>query len=234
MSKRWLALLLFGVWIGTGGVAHAAFNTPASIDFGNVVVNQSSTMNTTLSATGGTNVVVTVVFEAGGDCSQFVIVSPTAPVRVNSSTSPTVMVRFTPTSTGIKNCTIDVNDNSNGNMLANFTATGTGINPPAISVDNSALAFGNVDMVGSGTSTAQSVTATNTGDATLNISSATFTTGGLDYIIVSGPSTAALAHNATATWSIACKPSVQGPHNGTFTIASNASNTPTLDVALTC
>src|SRR5215510_192679 len=213
MSKRWLALLLFGVWIGTGGVAHAAFNTPASIDFGNVVVNQSSTMNTTLSATGGTNVVVTVVFEAGGDCSQFVIVSPTAPVRVNSSTSPTVMVKFTPTSTGIKNCTIDVNDDSNGNLIATFTATGTGTTPQAISVDRNALAFGHVDV--STPSTAQSVTVTNTGDATLTISSATFTAGGSDYVIVTGPTTTTtLAHNATATWTIACKPSAQGPRPG--------------------
>jgi hypothetical protein len=233
MSKRWLALLLFGVWIGGGGVAHAMLSeSPGTLAFGNVVLLQAPTKNATLSANGGTDVMVTVALEASGDCSQFLIVSPTMAVPVNSSTSQTIVVQFKPTSAGAKTCTIDYDD---GTTVRTFTATGTGLTPTTIAVSPNPptpLAFGNVDLPT--TSAAQSLTATNTGDAALTIASGTFTTGASDYTIVTAPSSTVLAPNQTATWTIACHPSTRDARPGTFEITSDATNTPTVDVPLTC
>src|ERR1043166_1638029 len=100
MTKRWLGLLLFGVWLGGSGVAHAAFNPPPTLDFGNVTVNASSTQSTTMSATGGTDVTVTVVLHGGNDCGEFQVVSPLVPVRVRNGQDQTIQIKFAPVSPG--------------------------------------------------------------------------------------------------------------------------------------
>ena len=53
MSTRWIRLLLLVVWIGGGGIAHAAANidvtpdTPQPIDLGSTRVNNAVTIHTT-------------------------------------------------------------------------------------------------------------------------------------------------------------------------------------------
>src|SRR5262245_24340260 len=106
MSKRWLGLLLLGFWIGSSGAAHAALNVSVDpVDFLNVIVNESSTKNTVLSANGGTNVTVTVELPTTTDCMQFQIVAPTMAVPVNMTTPQTVMVKFAPLLLGDRTCT---------------------------------------------------------------------------------------------------------------------------------
>jgi hypothetical protein len=230
MSKRWLGLLLLVVWIGGSGVGHAAVTAaPDPLAIGAVPVGQSGTANGILSASP--NVTIETFDLSAAGCSEF-RVTTAVPLMVGSGGKP-VTVELTPTSTGAKTCTITARDAVNA-VLGTFTATGTGT-APQISVAPATLALAFATTEVGRTSTAQTVTATNTGNIPLTISSTTLAAGAADYTIVTGQTgSQSIAPGANATWSIACKPSAQGARPGTFRIASDSTTGATTDVALTC
>ncbi|HEX8111790.1 MAG TPA: choice-of-anchor D domain-containing protein, partial [Kofleriaceae bacterium] len=216
MSKRWLGLLLCGVWL-TGGVAHAMI-TPADnpLDLGNVVVGQSTTADTSLSADVNTTN-VTVVVHGGAQCAEFSIVTPTGPVDIAMGNHVTVTVKLAPTSPGSKSCVIDAKQ---GSMVrASFTATGTAVvGAPAIRVDL-APTFTATEV---GKSSTAQLKLTNSGTAPLTINTtSTGLTSGTDFLVTGGP-TAALAVGEQTTWDITCKPTTFGPRTDTFKIVSDA------------
>jgi len=89
------------------------------------------------------------------------------------------------------------------------------------------VAFGNVGM---GKTATQSLTVTNTGTAAVNVSSSSIT--GAGYALASGSPSGSLAVGQSVTVQIAFAPQATGSANGSFTVASDASNSP-LSVALT-
>jgi hypothetical protein len=126
MSKRWLGLLFFGVWIGGSGVAHAAITAnPSTISIGTVTVAQSKSGTTNLSA--NPDVTITAFDMPAASCSEFTI-SPAPPQTVGNggggASTLTVTVTFRPTSAGDKSCMITARD-AGGGALVTFTATGT-------------------------------------------------------------------------------------------------------------
>jgi len=230
MSSYRLGLLLLVVWIGGSGVAHAALTAnPTSIPLGTVTVGQSTTGTTTLTATGGNVTINTFDLSATG-CSEFQVTTAT-PLTINTGgTGKTVTVKLTPTSAGSKSCTIAAKD-SGGVTQVSFDATGTAT-AAVLSLSPSPLpAFPNTE-VGS-TSPPQTLTATNTGDAALVISSATLTSGTADYT-VAGLSAVILNKGESTNWNIACAPSAPNARPGNFQILSNSSTGGTTDVTLSC
>ncbi|HEX2686885.1 MAG TPA: choice-of-anchor D domain-containing protein, partial [Kofleriaceae bacterium] len=234
MSKRWLGLLLLVVWIGGSGVAHAALTaSPDPVPIGTVTIGQSGSTTTTLSASP--SVTINSFDLSASGCTEFTLQPSTPPLPRTvgiGSNALTITVTLTPTSTGAKSCLITALDASNA-VLGTFTATGTGT-APQISVAPLSLTFSNTEV--GRTSTAKTVTATNTGNTSLTISSATFQSGAGDYIIVTGQTgSQTVTPGNSVSWDIACKPSAQGARPGTFRIASNSLNTPTnTDVTLSC
>src|SRR5262245_45482277 len=98
MSKCWLGALLLGIWIGRGGIAHAAVNvSPDPLTFVDTPVGTNHDKVATLSATGATDVMVTVVLRGSADCAQFQILSPTGSVHVDNNTSADITMKFAPT-----------------------------------------------------------------------------------------------------------------------------------------
>jgi len=236
MSKRWLGLLLLvAVWIGGSGVAHAALTAnPTSIPLSTVTVGQFTSGTTTLTATGGNVTIQTFDLSAAG-CGEFQVTTAT-PLTVNTGgTGKTVAVKLTPTFAGLKSCTIAAKDNG-GVTLITFDATGTAIDAVLNLTSSRPLppVFPNTE-VGS-TSPSQTLTATNTGDAPLVISSATLTSGTADYT-VAGLSGVTLNKGESTNWNVACAPSAQsvpGPLPGNFQITSNSSTGGTTNVPLSC
>jgi hypothetical protein len=225
MSKRWLGLLLLTVWFGASGVAHATvMEMPDPIDVGPIAVGSSGTSNGMLSDSATR--AVTLDLATGGDCSQFQIVSATS--LTIGPTPVTVTVQLTPTSAGIKNCTITV---TGGTGAKTFGVTGIGA-VPQINVAPTSLAFSSVDV--GATSATKRVTATNTGTGTLTITSATLTAGGSSYTVsgITGSQTVVSANSVH--WDIACQPQAAGTANGTFQIVSNSATGSTANVDLTC
>ncbi|HEX3758860.1 MAG TPA: choice-of-anchor D domain-containing protein, partial [Kofleriaceae bacterium] len=212
MSKRWLGLLLFAIWIGGAGVARAAI-TPSDdpLQFGNVVVGQAPTLDDTLSADSNTNN-VTVAIHGGGGCNDYSIAAPSGSFNLSPTRTQLVRVQFSPSSPGEKDCVIDIKVNNT--IARSFNVTGTG-QAPAIHVDQ--LPTFTPTEVGK-SSTAQ-LKLTNNGTSQLNIASATLSASS-DFSVSGVPST--LAAGAQATLTITCTPSTFGDRTDTLAIASDA------------
>jgi hypothetical protein len=107
--------------------------------------------------------------------------------------------------------------------LAAYIANPSAANSlPVASLSATTLGFGSVDT--GSTSTAQSITVTNTGAATLQLSSIVFSSS--EFVSAGGTCTAtsSLAVAASCTVSVSFKPTVAGVRSGTLNIASNASS----------
>jgi Abnormal spindle-like microcephaly-assoc'd, ASPM-SPD-2-Hydin len=109
-----------------------------------------------------------------------------------------------------------------------YTGAKTGTGKAGVLSGNSAtVAFGNVGM---GKTATQSLTVTNTGTAVVNVSSSWI--AGAGYTVASGNPSGSLGVGQSVTVQIAFAPQATGSATGSFTVASDASNSP-LTVALT-
>src|SRR5713226_2598717 len=105
-------------------------------------------------------------------------------------------------------------------ILSALAAVSTGSPPPKVTLSATSLSFGN-QLLGT-TSAAKTVTLTNSGGATLTISSITVT-GDFAQINTCGTSVAA---GANCTISVTFTPTTTGTRSGTLSITDNAKNSP--------
>ena len=101
--------------------------------------------------------------------------------------------------------------------------TGSGV----LSASATTLSFGDVAV---GNTTIQSLTVTNTGTATVNVSQATMT--GAAFSAVGGSPSGALQVGQSVTMQVQFAPTASGATSGTITVVSDASNSP-LAISLT-
>ena len=144
---------------------------------------------------------------------------------VAASGSCTINVTFSPTATGTLNGTLTITDNSNGvagsTQTVNLSGTGTGA-----TASLSASPTFPAEPVGT-TSLSQTVTLTNTGNASL-----TFTTIGVTgpfAIATSGTTCStsnAVAGAATCTVAVTFTPTAAGTASGSLSFSDNAPNSP--------
>lgn len=204
-----------------------------ALAFGNVAVGSTSAAQTvTIMNTG--NATLTYSLSKTPNVTQYAIAGCTGGCTILAGGMATFNVTFAPTAIGVLATRIDItsNDPDPGDSPFAINASGTGT-APQISVAPTTLSFANTEV--GRTSGAQTVTATNTGNSQLTVSSATFATGAGDYTIVSGqPGPQTIAPGTSTSWDIACKPSVQGARSGKFRIVSDSLTGSPSDVALTC
>src|ERR1700723_3601487 len=96
-----------------------------------------------------------------------------------------------------------------------------------LSASATTLSFGDVTV---GNTTTQSLTVTNTGTATVNISQATMT--GAAFSAVSGSPSGAIQVGQSVSMQVQFAPTTSGATSGTVTVISDASNSP-LAISLT-
>ena len=198
---------------GTGTVS-AVTLSPSSLSFGNQPLGtMSAPQAVTLTNTGGATLTITSI-GATGDFAQ----SNNCGSTVAAGAICTINVTFTPTAPGARTGTLSVTDNATGSPQS-LSLTGTGA-VPAASVSPSSLSFGNQTL--GITSTAQAVTLSNTGGATLTVSglaaSGDFAQG--------NNCGSTLAAGASCTINVTFTPTVSGARTGTLTITDNASGSP--------
>jgi hypothetical protein len=196
---------------------------PSALNFGSVVVGStSSAQNATVSNPTSAAVSVSSI-AASGDFAQ----TNTCGSSIAAGASCTVSVKFTPTATGSRTGSLTVNAGGVTNTVS-LSGTGTssgGGGSATLSASPTSLSFGN-EAVGS-TSSAQTVTVTNTGGAAASVSS----------VSASGPFAetntcgSSIAAGASCTVSVTFKPTAAGAATGNLTVSSNATD-PTLTVAL--
>jgi hypothetical protein len=215
----------------TGGVpAPQAVLTPATLAFPSTTVGTTSAAQIiTLSNPGTATLnISTITFSGSGSFSESNNCGATLAAGANCTFSYT----FTPTSTGPATATVSVADNATGSpQIATITGTGTALPPstPLAVLSPATLAFPSTTV--GATATAQTITLSNPGNATLNISGITVT-GAKTAFAETTTCGATLAAGANCTFSVTFTPASAGSFAASISVADNAAGSPQT-VALT-
>ncbi len=228
-----MALVMGLGWSG----AHAAITvSPSTIATPATPLNVASAAATgTMTTTqNGNNKVILTVGSCSGGGGTFTI-TPGNTVMFMDSVG--LSVTYTPTMTGVRTCSVNVVYEGTSTVVETFTVTGEALVPPTIvaapiSAFNAVRVFDNA--VAAHTST-RTLTISNSGDQTLNISSVSLSGDfSIDPSSANGLGATTIAgNNATRNWVIRFNPSAIGTRNGTITFNSNDPATPSKVVNLT-
>lgn len=216
-----LASMAFGV----GGVLN-----PTSINFGNVVVNASSSpQNATITSIGANPYIINFLHGSnlcyGGPpappaiCSTGGFICSTncgIGTHYSSGQSCTITGTFAPTVLGAQSTTIYICDNAGGNPRT-LTLTGNAIAPPPPSAAPSSHNFGNVEVGGS--SAVQSFTLTNPSPASITLTALTVP---LPFSIGANTCGGTLAANSSCTFDAKFSPTATGPANAAVTATASS------------
>jgi hypothetical protein len=201
---------------------------PGSVVFGNQTINTTSAAQiVTLTNTGNAALSIagiTVTETNAGDFAQ----TNACGSSVAAGANCTIAVTFTSTATGARTGTLTVTDNNNGmagsTQTVSLSGTGTSVPAPVVSLSPTSLAFDNqaVDM----TSTAQSLTLSNTGNAALSITSLALTGSNASDFAQTNTCGSSVAGGANCTISVTFTPSGSGSRTASVSITDNASGSP--------
>jgi Beta-propeller repeat/Abnormal spindle-like microcephaly-assoc'd, ASPM-SPD-2-Hydin len=196
---------------------------PASLTFGNQMLNTpSAAQAVTVTNASASSVTVSGVV-AAGDFTQTNNCSTIAP---NGGTC-SISITFTPTSTGIRTGTVTITGNATGSpQTVSLAGTGSATSAPIATLSPTSLTFAAQQVGTSGV--AQSVSLTNSGTAGLTISGIVVT--GNYSQINNCPSS--LAAGSACAINLTFAPTAAGTHTGTLTISDNATGSPQI-VSLT-
>ena len=203
--------------LGTGIQAPpTATLSPTSLSYGNELIGtQSAPQPVTLTNNGGqtlniSSIQVTSNFLQNNNCGS----------SLAGGSSCTISVVFAPLGTGDKTGAILITDNAAGSPQA-VALSGTGTTNALLTVTPTSLSFGN--QVIYETSVAKTVTLTNSGTGTVNISS--IAPSG-SFAISAQTCGTTLAAGAKCTVKVNFTPTVLGALTGALTFIDNAPNSP--------
>jgi hypothetical protein len=204
---------------GTGIAASGPAVTlaPTTLSFGNQTLNTpSATQPVTLTNSGTTTLSITSI-AASAQYSQ----TNTCGASVTAGANCTITVTFTPTATGSQPGTITITDNAPGNPhTVNLSGTGANAPAPAVTLAPTSLSFGNQTL--NTPSATQPVTLTNSGTATLNITSIAASA----QYSQTNTCGASVTAGANCTITVTFTPTATGSQPGTITITDNATGSP--------
>lgn len=200
------------VALSGSGTTTQANVTPASVNFGNVMVGAQSTAVLTMSNTGGATVTVTQVSASG---SGFSVTGPALPLALTSGRAASFAVAFAPVTATSSTGSVSISsDASNGPVTIPLAGAGETM---SVSVSPAAINFGSVNV---GASSTQSVAVTNTGTASVIVSQASASGAGFAVSASSLPVT--LAGGQSAALPVIFAPTTGGSATGSVSIVSSA------------
>jgi YVTN family beta-propeller protein len=185
------------------GTAPGVGLSPSSLTFGSQLVGTSSTVQSSTLTNTGTSGLTGITIAPIGDFSQTNNCGNAA-----AGASCTIYVTFTPSAAGTRTGYMVVTDNA-GTQTLSLTGTGTA---PGVSVSPTSIGFGG-QVVGTTTS-ASTVTLTNSGSSTLSVSSVTASG---DFAISSN-SCGSVNSAAHCTFQVTFTPTAAGVRTGTVTV----------------
>ena len=192
--------------------------TPSSMAFGDVEVGTSITQNITFSNSGTGSLTVSQAAVSG---TGFTMTGQTFPITLSAGQSTSVSLQFAPAVTGSTTGSVSLVSNASSSPTS-VALNGNGVKHQ-LSITPSNVSFGSV-MVGMANT--QTVTLTNSGTATLNISQGSVTGAGFGMSGLTFPFS--LAPGQSSTFNAQFDPAVAGNASGTVSISSNAHNSPTV------
>lgn len=193
-------------------LAPVATLSTSGLTFGDQALGTTSAaQNVTLTNSGLATLTITSIAPSS-DFGQTTICGGS----VAPSLSCTISVTFTPTATGTRTGSITITDDaSDSPQIISLTGTGTA---PSVSLSPTSLTFAK-QLVGT-TSKAKTVTLTNSGTASLTITSIA-SSGDFAQTSACPISPSTLAAGANCTISVSFKPTAAGIRTGTLTITDN-------------
>jgi N,N-dimethylformamidase beta subunit-like, C-terminal/HYDIN/CFA65/VesB-like, Ig-like domain/Cep192 domain 4 len=214
---------------GNGVTAGPAVSlSPAALAFSSQNVGTTSgALGLTLTNTGTSSLNVTSVTLGGanpGDFAKSADSCTGANIAVNATC--TVSVTFSPTATGSRSASLSFTDNAPASPQT-VALSGTGVSAsPTVSFNPTSVGFGNQNI--GTTSAAQTVTVTNTGTATLSVTSVALGgTNASDFTISADSCTGAMvAVNATCSVGVKFAPTAAGSRSASLSFTDNAPASP--------
>jgi Abnormal spindle-like microcephaly-assoc'd, ASPM-SPD-2-Hydin/Protein of unknown function (DUF1573) len=203
---------------GSGTQAALAL-TPSSVSFGNVTVGAPNSQTIQISNTGTAVLTISQLSVTG---TGFSTSSVGLPLSINPGAASTFNVQFAPQSAGSASGSVSLVSNA-PNSPSVLALSGAGIAATTtISLSSNSLNFGSVNT---GSSAQQNVTITDTGNANVTISQIGVTGSG--YSLTGAGTPVTLSPNQTLTFTVHFSPSSAGTDNGSVSIVSNATGSPT-------
>lgn len=209
----------------SGQQQSSTLSLPSSLDFGTVAISNSKTLTVTVTNSGPASVTISSVAIS---TKYFSLVAPTLPITVAAGQSTTVSIKFAPNAAAAFNATLAITSDAS-NPLTNLSLLGTGTGtsaPGQLALDPASEDFGSVTV---GAKQSQTVTLTNNGGSSVNISQASVSGTGFQLSGITTPLTLNASQSTTLT--VAFAPRASGSASGTVTITSDASD-PTLTFPL--
>jgi hypothetical protein len=216
-------IALTGTGLAVAAPAIAVSTT--TLNLGATVINTTSPQQSiVITNTGFANLNISAITISGAG---FARVTPSTGTPVNCATSVApsstcqIAITCTPTATGIRSGQVSITHNATGSpTLINLACTGNTL-PVAVIALSSAIDFG--DQVISTTSTTRNVTISNTGTATMNVSSISITGANANQFSQTGSCTSVPA-GGTCALIVTFTPTTVGAKSATITITSDAQN----------
>jgi hypothetical protein len=204
---------------GTGIAAANLTVKPLSIDFGNVPVGQS--VRQTLTIINLPSSTATLEGVVNGLSSPFSVVSGLGPFSLDPGKSQSVVILFSPTSSGTFSDTLTITHTAaNVGSPANISIRGTAIEAINLSIAPDPVSFGSVLV---GEQATQTLTITNLSSSTGNLQ---VSIGNLTspFSLTAGVSSFNLAPGTSRTLTIGFSPTSPGAVFQTLTLTHNATN----------
>jgi hypothetical protein len=199
--------------------ASVASLSPVSLSFvGQTVGSTSLTQTVTLNNTGSTLVTIYGI-TVTGDFAE----TNNCPVSLVPASSCTAAVTFSPTASGSRAGALQVSDSA-GSVQQVAALAGTGL-VPAISFSPGVLTFSPQTL--GGTSSAQTVTLTNTGAGVLNVSG--IIVNG-DFSVGSNTCSGSITPSSSCSFNVTFAPRAAGAQVGSVILTSNAPATASLSL----
>ncbi|MEK8034830.1 choice-of-anchor D domain-containing protein, partial [Ideonella sp. DXS29W] len=144
-------------------------NAPGSLSFAPTIVGESSTSQTVTVRASGTATLTSLAASVSGDFSRS---GGTCGTTLSASGSCTITVVFSPTAAGSRTGSLSITHSGLTTAVPiALSGTGAAAPEPTISLNASSLAFGSQTV--NTTSSAKTLTVSNTGNAALNFSAIT-------------------------------------------------------------
>ncbi len=195
---------------GTGDPPPVCQVSPASLAFGTVSIGTFLDRSFTITNTGGQ----TLSGSVGESCAEFTLQQGAGSYTLGAGQTRTVTVRYQPTTTGAKTCTITTGSAA----CANVGATGTGEPGPVCQLSTASLNYG---IVAVGLSSDRSFTITNSGGGTLTGTVSESCTG---YSIIAGGGAYALGAGQSRNVTVRFTPPDFQDHACTITLGGICAN----------
>jgi hypothetical protein len=196
--------------------------TPSEVDFGTLVLGQSSERAITVRNTGSAELIVSSV---NTNDAAFDVSGETA-FALASGESRRLTIRFLPTTVGQRQVSLIIESNDTNQPTLSVVLSGRAVGVSSIVVEPTSIDFGAVLL---GRSVDEAVTVRNTGTANLGVSKVQ--SSDLAFLLV-GDSAFELEPGTLKTLAIQFSPTVSGQAQASLTVESNDSSRPHVTVPL--